>query len=309
MWTIAIFVVALIAVVGMFTLGGIQTASVTGQITTEDGKVVGKWAEFIVFQELSVKDMFTGSNVAATAKVYDVKPADWGNPRGDFDDASEYNTYTAADGIVLIDDEFPGVYYVVLTATGYNTEFVEVTISDGTGVSVDLSQYNDQPPRQASRMSLVGATSGADAEFTLVNETNTVLLEEARIRVDAETEFRGWKAIINDELDFTIDTDGDGVYDEGIAIFEVTINGKSVELFNPNLGTDLFDSRGEYTMDLIGVKVADKNYLNVQVEIKANTGDYSGVGDEVLGEGDGVISYVKIYDNEGNLFTTTSITA
>ena len=307
-WVGIVLIAVVVAGAGMFfALGGGKASTIEGTIDAE-GNVVGPWTNTIVNYNLLTSDKFTGADVNAVAKVYDDKPEEWGNPRGDFDEAKDYTVYTASSGTVAINKEMPGKYYAVLTADGYNTEFVELTIPDGTGRG-DIADYNANPDAKVAELSLVGSVTDEDFAFTLVNDSSADEKDTILLTLDANTELKGWKVIINDEEGFTTDTDGDGVYDEGVSRFEVTVDGKTVEVFNPNKGIDEFDSNDEYTIQLDNFVVSDGDDLVIKVEIDAVTGDYTGANDEVWGEGEGVLSYIKIYDMEGNLFSTVDVTA
>lgn len=307
----AILVIAMVIAGGaVFFAVGDGKASTTeeGIVDVETGAIVGPWANKLVNYQLVVSNEFTGGDVAAVAKVYDVQPADWNNPRGDFDDAALYTTYTATDGVVTVNKEVPGTYYAVMTASGYNTEFVIITIPDGVGRG-DISDYQSNPDRKLAEMSTLGTTVDEDFALTLVNDTSAEVRETVILTVADNTKFKGWKAIINDQEGFSLDTDGDGIYDEGISSFKVSVAGVEKIIFNPNKGADLFDSNDEYTMSLDGVVLSDAADLVVKIDIAARTSDYIGANDEVWGEGEGVLSYIKIYDKEGNLFTTVDVTA
>jgi hypothetical protein len=283
-----VFAVALVAVVALFMYGGGEQLTTTGQIVTEEGETVGAWSNTIVKYKLSVKDEFTGADVAATAKVYDEEPEDWNNPRGDFDEAKDFTSYTASGGEVEIDDETPGKYYVVMTASGYNTEFVEISIPDGSGRDIDVADYNAAPDIKSSPMTQVGSTTDEDFAFTLVNDSSAEEKDTILLTIADNTEFRGWKAIINDEEGFSVDTDGDGDYDEGVSRFMVEIGGVDVTLFDPDRGIDEFNTEDEYTLLLDDLNIADGDDLTIKVEVDAATGDYVGANDEVWGEGEGV---------------------
>jgi hypothetical protein len=303
-----VFIIAAVAVT-YFLVGGMKEQSL---ITTDaEGKPIGAWADKLVKLNLLTSDAYTGTDVAATAKVYEVKPADWGNPRGNFDDAVLFTQYTAAAGVVSIDKQFPGRHYVVLTATGYNTEFVEIIIPDGTGRNVDISDYNAAPDNIKASMALVGSTTDKDIAFALVNGTNVELSEQITLRVADNTEFRGWKAVIEDDIGLRTDSNNNGIYDEGISKLVLTIGGKRAIVFEPGRGVDEFDNLGKYTMSLDNVKVGSRKFLDVAVDMVANTEDGTSIAanDEKLSEGEGVIVNVFIYDNEGNLFATTAIEA
>jgi len=47
----------------------------------------------------------------------------------------------------------------------------------------------------------------------------------------------------------------------------------------------------------------------ISVEVDAVTGDYTGDNDEVWGEGEGVLGYIFIYDEQSNLFATVDVSA
>ena len=257
---------------------------------------------------LLVSDLFTGADVEAVAKVYDEKPEDFGNARGTFDDASAYTIYSAVDGVIEVDKEVPGTYYVVLTATGYNTEFLEMVIPDGTNRG-DITDYLSAPDNKLADMTQVGTTVSSDIELTLVNDSSADIEEDVDLKVADNTEFRGWKVIVTDAIEFSLDADGDGTYDEGISTFAVSINGEETEIFNPNKAVDEFDSNDQYTIMLDDVVIQDGDKLNVGVVISAVSGDFAGANDEVLGEGDGLIATVKIYDETGSLFATVGVNA
>lgn len=307
----AIVIIALVAIGITGYAGGLFSTTEAGvDIDPETGQVVGKWADKLVNFQVLVSDKFSGADESATLKVYDEQPEDWENPRGSFDDASLYTPYTATDGVVLINKETPAMYYVVGIVSGSNTEFFTIEIPDGAGRSEDLSDYNAEPDAKSIEFSAVGTTTDEDFAFTLTNQTNYEITDALTLRVTDDTEFRGWKVIVSDEEGFSIDTDGDGVYDEGISRFVVSVGGVEKVIFDPDKGVDEFNSEDEFTFLIEGEMVADGDYLEVEVEIEADaTGDYTGANDEVWGEGEGVLSYIKIYDLEGNLFATSDVTA
>lgn len=307
-WAVAVIGIVALLIVGY--AGGLFSTSSNGtDIDPNTGELIGKWDGKLVNFDVLTSNKFSGADVNAVLKVYDVQPEDWGNPRGDFSDSSLYTPYTASSGVAEIDKEYAGKYYVVGTLSGSNTEFFTIDITNGVGHSESLADYNAEPDAISVEFSAVGTTTDEDFAFTLTNQTNYELSDTITLRVADDTEFRGWKVIVNDQEGFSIDTDGDGIYDEGIKKYVVDINGKKTTLFEPAKGIDLFDSNDEYTLLIEGTSVADGDDLALRVEITANTGDYVGANDEVWGEGEGVLSYIKVYDQEGNLFATTDVTA
>lgn len=305
-----VIVAMIIAAAGVFfAVGGNTSASVVDDqvVDATTGELSGPWANKLVKYVMITSDKFTGADVAASAKVYDEQPSEWNNARGDFDDSSLYTNYVEADGEIVVNKEKPGMYYVVLEATGYNTEFLTIEIPDGTGRG-DISDYQANPDAVPAEMALVGSTTVEHLEFTLANDSASIEKETSVLTIDENTEFRGWKVIVNDEEGFTRDTDGNGDYDEGIQKYEVTVGSKTFKLFDPANGVDEFDSNDEYSFDLADI-VADESELIVKVEIKADTSDSVGANDEAWGEGEGVLSYIKIYDAEGDIFANVQVVA
>lgn len=321
-WVIGIMAVLLIAILAaggtyMYSVSGdgdkdSGSGSTAGTGTTEMSTGDGPWADKLVYFTLLTTDKYTGADESATCKVYGEKPSDWGNPRGSFTDSAKYTSYTASSGEVSINQEFPGHYYLVCTVSGSNTEFKEIDIPDGSEASHQgekLSDYNSQPNADVVHFSAVGSTTDEDFAFTLTLQNDTTEKDTVTLTVGDDTEFRGWKAIIDDTEGFSLDTDGDGTYDEGIKKYEVTICGQTKNVFEPAVGIDEFDSNDEYTMEFDNCMVGDGDDVSIKVEIEADTSNATGANDELWGEGEGVLSYVKIYDNEGNLFSTTDVTA
>lgn len=266
------------------------------------------WADKLVDYQLITTDRFSGADESATVKVYDLQPEDWLNPRGDFTDAEDYTSYSAASGVVTINKETPGTYFAVGTVSGSNTEFQVIEIPDGTELG-ELYDYNQEPDSAVMDFSAVGSTTDENFGFTNTNQTTYTSRDTITLAVGASTELRGWKVIVNDEEGFSIDNDGDGIYDEGVKSFELTVCGVKKMVFQPAKGIDLFDSNDEYTMLIQNCNVIDLDDVDVKVEIIANTADLIGSNDELWGEGEGVLSYIKIYDKEGNLFSTVDVTA
>jgi len=311
---VQIFMVILVAAIlvtgsiAFFAFNGGSASTVV--VDPDTGEPISPWANKIIKHNLVVKDKFAGTDVAVTALVYDEEPADWNNPRGTFDDASEYTAYTASSGVVTIDQEYPGSYFVVMTATGYNTEFAEIEITNGVGFDGTSSDYNAEPDSEPITLALVGSTTDVDFAVTLVNDSSAEVEEIVNLKLADDTEFRGWKVIVNDEEKFSIDYDGDGVYDEGISKYVVIVNDERHVIFDVSKSIDEFDSNDEYTFYIEGVTVADGSRLSIEVEIDAITGDYTGANDGVWGEGEGVLSSIKIYDLLGTpLFATVDVTA
>ncbi len=300
-----------LVIIGMI-VAGLGTWFIVGggteTIVVSDDEPIAPWKTKIVPLDIIVSNLFTGEDVSATAKVYDKKPEDWGNARGTFDEASEYTSYTADNGTIYVNKEMPGTYYAVINATSYNTEFVTLTIPDGTGMG-DFSDYTLAPDSVIVEMTSVGTITEKDYALTLTNDTSKLIKETLLLPVAENTEFRGWKVIVTDTEGFSLDTDGDGIYDEGIKSYIVSVAGIEKIVFDTSKSIDEFDSNDEFTFSIEGVNVMDEDNIEVYIEILAITGDYTGANDEVWGEGEGVLSYIHIYDETGTLRATTDVTA
>ena len=308
-YMVILVVAMLVAGAGtFFLLGGGSASTVDTGDVDDQGNLIGPWATKLVPLNMLTSDMFTGSDVDAQAKVYDEQPSDWNNARGTFDEAVDYTIYTSLDGVISVNKEMPGTYYVVLTASGYNTDFMTIEIPDGTNMG-EITDYKAEPDSVVAEMTLVGSTTNEDFAITLANDSSKTVKETLILTVDENTEFRGWKVIVNDEEGFSLDTDGDGIFNEGISKMTVTVAGVEKTIFNPNLGIDEFDSNDEYTFSLEGVSLVDEADLTIKVVIDAITSDSVGADDEAWGEGEGVLSYIKIYDESGSIFSTTGVVA
>ena len=309
---ILVGIVALAFVAVMWMVIGNQgnlssTETVVDEVT---GEPIGAWEGRPVTYLLSLSNKYDSADIATTVQVYDEQPEDWNNPRGDFDDANLYTEYTSVAGIVTIDDNNPATYYVVATASGFNTEFFEITIPNGVGLTLsDLVDYEANPSRFSYKMTAVGTTTDEDLAFTLVNDTSAEVDDDVSLDVADDTEFRGWKVIVTDEKEFSLDVDGDGIYDEGISKFSITVGDVTKTIFDTSNSVDLFDSNDEYSFNIENVVLSDGDKLYVDAEIEAVTGDYVGANDEAWGEGEGVLSYIKIYNMDGDLFATVDVTA
>lgn len=276
----------------------------------------GPWSGREVPIDLSVKDKYTGSDVGGTVKLYslDKKPADWGNPREDFDDSENYDTYTlGSDGTVQIDDQMPGQYVAIITNSSYNTMFVEgIVIPDGpeqTGsiVTESLSDYSAAPNSLTVRATQIPTVTGANATATLANDSSFEEEYDIDLEVAENTEFKGWRAVIKDLEGFHDDADNDDVSDEGIQKLVVKIGNVEATIVDFSNGVVNIDDNDEYEMDLTGLSVADGEDIEVVVEIEGETGDYTGANDEVWGEGEGNLLSIAIRDLEGTSVATSYV--
>ena len=310
----AIFLLLIVIASGIFgaykySVSGDKDATTTIDPETGEEVLLGEWVGKVVNLKLNTYDKYSSADESATAKVYEKEPVDWENPRGDFSDAKLYTSYTASSGVVTINKQYPGHYYVVVTVSGSNTEFVEIDIPDGSSESDSLADYNSAPYTVNVPISAVGSTTDVNFAFTLTNGTQEDETSTINLQIADSTELRGLKVVINDEEGFSIDNDDTGAYDEGIRSFKVTVCGQSKIIFKPAIGIDLFDSDDKYSLDLVNCNLEDGDQLTIKVEINADTGDYIGANDAIWGEGEGVLSYIKVYDKEGTLFSTSDVTA
>ena len=309
--TVALVVAIMVGLAVLGNMAGLfdSEAAPTGAVTA-DGEPIAPWATKLVNYNLLVTDAYTSANVAASVKVYDKQPDEWNNPLGNFDKSAEYTEYVDlnADGTILIDKEYPSTYYAVIEMAGYNTVFETFTIPDGEGQG-NIADYQSNPDSTLIEMAAVATTTSEDIAFTLANETDATEEEFVSLKVSDDAEAHLWKATVEDILGFSEDFDSDSTFDEGISSMTVTVGSKSMEIFNPAKGIDLFDSNDKYSIDLTGIVVADGAKLDVEVEIVADTSDSAALNDELLGEGDGTIVTITILDTSANTFATVNAVA
>lgn len=308
-WAVIVILAVIAIILSMMAAGaGYLSFLSLGNVGGDDE--VAPWKDSVVNKKISFKNEFNGTTINPTVKLFEAKPPDWNNPRGSFTDPTLYEQYTASSGEVTLAD-YPGTYYAVVTLSGYNSEFAEVEIPDGSGPEGkdSLSDYNSAPQQVKLDMSAVGTLTIENVTYTLVNATDKEETKFAYQTVADNTKFKGWKAVIKDVEGFSTDADSDGVYDEGIKELEVTVCGIGKKIFHPAKGIDLLDTNDEYTLELDGCEVSDGNNIAVKVRTIANTGDYTGANDEVWGEGEGTLATINLFDAEGVNRGTVSIVA
>ena len=299
---VTVIVAMVIAGAGMFfALGG-------GRMSIGDRDLVpttdGPWRNSLVHYNLLLNDKYTGDDVNPTVKVYNEMPSDWNNPRGTFDRAVDYSIYTVSDGEVTLNRHLPGTYYLVVELAGYNTEFVTIEIPDGTGRGIASNEYNQNPDSKFIEMTQVGVLEDVNVEFTITtNSSNRNLRHTELLTVAEDTEFRGWKVIVKDKEELRVDTSGNGVYDLGIKELSVQVGGKTVKLFEPSRGIDLFDSRGEYTFEFTDV-VRGQEDLIFRTDVTAITGTGNVVGE--LNPGQDIVQ-LRIFDAQGTVVSTINV--
>lgn len=307
--TIVIVIVAMvIAGAGMFFAlgGGAQSIADRDQVPTTDGP----WKNSIVHYDLLFSDKYTGGETNPTVKMYSEMPSDWNNPRGSFDQSADYSIYTSEDGKVRLNRHLPGTYYAVIQLDDYNTEFLTIEIPDGTGRG-DLSDYQQYPDSRFLEQTQVGdLTDTLAIDFAITtNSSNTNLRHTELLTVAENTEFRGWKVIVSDLDDIRFDDTGDGIYNYGIKELKVQVGSKTVNLFEPNRGIDLFDSQGRYTIELDDI-VRSQEDLTIRTDMTAitNTGNTSGDNNNgQLNPDDNDFLELRIFDAEGTVQSTLTV--
>lgn len=288
------------------------TLALTGQTLSEDGTALeGKWTDSDVPFEVKTKKMFdTSTNVASTGKLFTSMPTGWEGENVDFTDSALYTSYTATAGVITFDDQKPGTYYVVLEATGYNKVFYVLDITDGTGHDESLSEYTTAPESDTVQMSLVGSTTDVDYALTLVNDTDASVTATITLDVGENTLLKGYKVVVTDVEGFATDTDYNGVFDEGVDKYTMFIEGIEYLVFEAdNVDSPLDKNNADATFLLGDFERQDQDTISIRIEIESATGDYTGANDEVWGEGEGILSQIIIYDDEGSVFSTTDVVA
>lgn len=306
-WTFGILAFLLLLVVSggaiwMFSVGG-------------DGDGIGgskdagqySYLDKIVEYELASSNKYTATSVDPTFYLYDTKPATWGNARVTVEDGY-ISTYSSSSGTATIQEE-PGTYYVRAVLSGYYDEFMEVTVPSSG--DVPLSQYNDGG-EEVMKVQLIdvetlsvsnqdlGITTNETSDKTYHLFTNFNVDDDEGFRLD-EIKFRE-----DATYSFATDTDGDGIYDEGINEIKFIMNGNSYTLFSVASSIDQFSGDDEAIVDIDNgdiefVQFGENDVVSMKFEITCDaTLDTTGDADEKCGNGEDFLDSVIMVDFAGN---------
>ncbi|MHA1827661.1 MAG: hypothetical protein ACTSX6_03330 [Candidatus Heimdallarchaeaceae archaeon] len=271
------------------------------------------YAGLNVKHTLDSSNIYTGSAVNPTYYIYDKKPEDWGNCR--VDPADGYiDTGTASSGTYTV-MEHPGTYYVRADLSNYYCEFFTITLPSSG--DVPLSDYNDEPATTKVKLMQADTISISNVDLGITtNETSDITY--TKVATDTIADNYGYRL---DEIklqedatySFATDSDGDGIYDEGINEIEITISSgtfsKKWVPFKVSASIDEFSGDDEARLD---IDDGDKEYLEIPEEKTLTitfqvtcdqTLSATGDGDEKCGNGEDFIDSVILVDAEGNTAT------
>lgn len=308
----AFALIAGIAVIGLiFVSMGIGPTAGIAQDRVIKTSTSHSYAGQNVKMDIESDNKYDGSSVDPTFYVYDEKPDMWGNCRVD-PESGYIDTDTSSSGTYTV-QEYPGTYYIRGDLSSYYCEYFTITIpAEGDAT---LSDYNSEPSVEkvefveADNISIsnldlgVSATTNSTSDITyteVVTHTVTddygIILDEIKLQED-------------DTYSFATDSDGDGIYDEGVNKIEVIVEGggvkKSFTPFDTAASINEFSGDDEAELDFEeNIFVPEESTLSITFKITADQSlTQAGDGDEYLGNGDDILDSVILVDAEGTTST------
>jgi len=269
---------------------------------TEDGKYdyTGKNVE----ATLNAYNIYTAAAINPKVYLYEEKPDNWGNGRVDVEDGY-ISSYQLASGTYVIAEE-PGTYYARAVLNGYYDEFFEIVIPASGEVTLnDFNQADgniekikmyDIETLSVSDVDL-GITENASSDTTFIKYMNAVVDDDEAFKLD-EVKFQE-----DATYSFATDTDGDGVYDEGVNKIKVVIDGQTFVPFDVASSIDEFSGDNEAVLNYDHL-YEQNEAVNIKFEVTADaTYSTTGDADEKLGDGEDILDSVILVDAAGNTAT------
>lgn len=304
-------VVALVVVASFLGVGNYLQTAFQG---TSDGTSAGEYAYDYTGKNVELKlqssNKYTASSIDPTFYVYDEEPSEWGSGRVSVEDGY-ISSYTSASGEAVM-AEVPGTYYVRAVVSGYYDEFLTIEVPAGS--DVPLSQYNDGG-EDIVKVQMIDvetlSTSNLDMGITTNETSDKTYHVFANFNVDDNEGFRLDEIKFREDATyaFATDTDGDGVYDEGINKIDFIINGNTYTLFDVAGSIDEFSGDDEAIVDIDDGALEYKEYgengvVSFKFEVTCDaTLDTTGDGDEKCGNGEDFIDSMILVDFAGNTAT------
>lgn len=307
--TTAVIVLAIVvvAILGIVVFQPFAISDNTVKVDTNTGQsyqysFLGKNVETI----LDSSDQYTASAVDPTFYIYDKEPANWGNGRVSVVDGY-VSSVSSSSGSATMTEE-PGVYYVRAVLSNYYDEFFTVTVPEGSDVS--LSDWNDGG-EQIVKVKLidVDTLSVSDVDLGITtNETSDKTYRQSK--TFSVSDNKGFllsdiKFQEDGTYSFATDTDGDGIYDEGINKIDFVFDGTTYTLFDATASIDEFGGD-----DLAEIKLpepilfGENEFMSMIFEVTCDqTLTTTGDGDEKCGNGEDFIDSVVLVDGAGNTAT------
>lgn len=323
MWLMLILVAAILTGVGLKFGGGwydeqaakhdfLPSSTTGGVIQSESLKIANSaggaydYTGKIVEISLQSTNKYTAAAIDPTFYVYDEKPENWGNKRIDVEDGY-ISAVSSSSGTATL-SEVPGQYYVRAQVSTYYDEYFMVTVP--ASGDVPLSQWNDggegivkiqfvDIETLSTSNQDMGITTNETSDKTYhvytnfnVDDNEGFMLDEIKFREDAT-------------YSFATDTDGNGVYDEGINEIKFHMNGKTWTLFSVAGSIDEFSGDDEAIIDINdgdddSMLFGENGVVSMHFEITCDaTLDTTGDADGKCGNGEGFIDDVILVDASG----------
>jgi hypothetical protein len=254
---------------------------------------------------LKSSNKYTAAAVDPTFYIYDEQPDGWDDGRVSLEDG--YISSAASSSGSAVMTETPGTYYVRGILSGYYDEFFVVEVQSSGDVA--LSEFNendggltkvqliDVETLSVANQDMGIATNETSDKtyhvFTNFNVDDDVgyCLDEIKLREDAT-------------YSFATDTDGNGIYDEGINKIDFIIGGKTHTVFDVAGSIDEFSGDNEAIVNIGGELFSENDVVSMKFEVTCDqTLDTTGDGDEKCGNGEDFLDDVILVDCAGNTAT------
>lgn len=304
LWIIAGIVV--IGLVATYMVASGSFSTVTGIDIGNDESGQYSYAGKNVELALQSTNLYTAAAVDPTFYVYEQEPADWGNGRVDVVDGYISSVSSTSGAATMT--EIPGTYFVRAVLSGYYDKFVEVTVP--ASGDVPLSQYNDGG-EDIVKVQLVDVETLSVSNLDMGITTNETSDKTYRVTESFSVDDNEGLELVEIKFQedatyaFATDTDGDGIYDEGINKIVFTFNNQKYTLFDATASIDEFGGDDLATITLAQpILYPENGFISVLFEVTCDaTLDTTGDADEKCGNGEDFIDSVILVDAKGNTAT------
>lgn len=301
-----VLVVIFLGIIATVVLLGAFGVLSFGKLSSLGGDKQGEYdyTGSIVERQLSATNKYTAAAIDPTYYIYDEKPANWGNGRVSVEDGY-VSTASSSSGVATMQEE-PGKYFVRCVLSGYYDTFKEVEIPSSG--DVPLSDYNQAEGIEKFQMIDVEtlAVSNVDMGITTNETSDKTYHVFANFNVDDNEGYCLNEVKLREDAtySFATDTDGDGIYDEGINKIKLSIAGKTVTPFDVAGSVDEFSGDDEYVIS-VGEKMFEENsVVSAKFEVTCDaTLDTTGDADEKCGNGEDFLDDIIFVDCAGNTAT------
>lgn len=304
---LAVAVVALLAM----NAGYLDTGTGLGSDRVVQTKTTYSYAGQNVKMTLESDNEYNGSSVDPVFYVYDEKPDDWDNCRVDAQ-SGFIDTGTSSSGTYTV-QEYPGAYYVRGDLSSYYCDYFEITIpAEGDST---LSDYNAEPG--VEKLGYIYADTASISDVTLgvsVTSNSTSDITYTQVATHTVSDDTGY---ILDELklqedgtySFATDSDGDGIYDEGVNKIEIIVEGGGEKEtwvpFDVAASVNEFSGDDEAELDFEGdIFIPEESTLSITVKVTCDQSlTQTGDADEYCGDTEDFIDSAILVDAEGTTST------